>query len=78
MKTDASKAGKNEKKEPVRRRDVLRALGFGAGAAAVAASAPLVEPAAAQPESDAEKRKARYQPNSSDVQNYYRVNRYPQ
>ena len=78
MKTDAGKAGSKENKQSVRRRDVMRALGFGAGAAAaVAASAPLIEPAAAQTESDAEKRKARYQPNSADVQNYYRVNRYP-
>jgi len=67
----------NVKKESLRRRDVLRALGIGAGAVAVAASVPLVEPAAAQGVSDAEKRKARYQPNSADVQNYYRVNRYP-
>lgn len=75
MKTGAAK-GKNTQKELVRRRDVLRALGFGAGAA-VAASAPLVEQAAADSETNDEKRKARYQPNSTDVQNYYRVNRYP-
>ena len=75
MKTGAGKKTDNEKKESLRRRDVLRVLG--AGAAAVATSAPLVEPAAAQGVSDAEKRKARYQPNSADVQNYYRVNRYP-
>ena len=77
MKTGAGKSIGNEKKESLRRRDVLRALGVGAGAAAVATSVPLVEPAAAQGVSDAEKRKARYQPNSADVQNYYRVNRYP-
>lgn len=65
----------NAKPESVRRRDVLRTLGIGAGAA-VAASSTLVEPAAAKESSD-EKRKARYQPNSADVQNYYRVNRYP-
>ena len=65
----------NPKPDAVRRRDVLRALGVGAGAA-VAASSTLVEPAAAQASND-EKRKARYQPNSTDVQNYYRVNRYP-
>ena len=70
MKTDATK-----EKRSLRRRDVLRALGVGAGAAA-AASAPLVEPAAASEPAD-EKRKARYQANSPDVQNYYRVNRYP-
>jgi len=78
MTTDAGSKSK-AKKQSVRRRDFLRTLGFGAGAAAaVTASAPLVEPAAAQTESDAEKRKARYQPNSADVQSYYRVNRYPQ
>jgi sugar (pentulose or hexulose) kinase len=65
----------NPKPESVRRRDVLRGLGVGAGAA-VAASSAMVEPAAAQASND-EKRKARYQPNSADVQNYYRVNRYP-
>jgi multisubunit Na+/H+ antiporter MnhB subunit len=63
------------KPESVRRRDVLRALGVGAGVA-VAASSTLVEPATAQVSND-EKRKSRYQPNSADVQNYYRVNRYP-
>jgi len=77
MKTRAGKKTDNEKKESLRRRDVLRALGVGAGAAAVATAVPLVEPVAAQGVSDAEKRKARYQPNSADVQNYYRVNRYP-
>ena len=65
---------KTEKK--IRRRDVLRALGAGAGAA-VAASGPLVQEAAADSESAEEKLKARYQANSPDVQAYYRVNRYP-
>jgi hypothetical protein len=75
MKKDTAKE-KNKQKETVRRRDVLRALGFGAGAA-VAASAPLVEQASADTETNDEKRKARYQATSADVQNYYRVNRYP-
>jgi sugar (pentulose or hexulose) kinase len=69
------KQANNVKRAAVDRRDVLRALGVGAGAAA-AASSTLIEPAAAQVSND-EKRKARYQPNSADVQNYYRVNRYP-
>ena len=56
------------------RRAVLRALTLGAGAA-VAATAPLA-PAEAASERKANGR-ARYQPNSADVQNYYRVNRYP-
>jgi len=33
--------------------------------------------AAADTESDDDKRKARYQANSAEVQNFYRVNRYP-
>jgi hypothetical protein len=57
------------------RREFLRTLG--AGTAAAAASAPLVGPAAADTESNDEKRKARYQPNSAQVQTFYRVNRYP-
>ena len=66
---------KTEKKK-VGRRDFLRALGAGAGAAA-AASGTFVEEADAAGESNDEKRKARYQANSPDVQAYYRVNRYP-
>jgi hypothetical protein len=58
------------------RRDFLRALGAGAGVA-VAASGPLVQEAAADSESNDEKRKARYKAGSPDVQAYYRVNRYP-
>lgn len=72
---NARKQVHNAKPESVHRRDVLRALGAGAGA--TVASSSLVEPAAAQAVSNDEKRKARYQPNSADVQNYYRVNRYP-
>ncbi len=61
----------------VGRRDFLRALGAGAGGVAVTVSGPLVQEAAADSESNDEKRKARYKANSSDVQAYYRVNRYP-
>lgn len=68
------KPAHNAKRESVDRRDVLRALGVGAGAAVAGSTG--VEPATAQVSND-EKRKARYQPNSADVQNYYRVNRYP-
>jgi hypothetical protein len=57
------------------RREFLRTLGV--GTAAAAASAPLVGPAAADTETNDEKRKARYQPNSPEVQMFYRVNRYP-
>lgn len=57
------------------RREFLRTLGV--GTAAAAASTPLVGPAAADTESNDVKRKARYQPNSAQVQTFYRVNRYP-
>jgi hypothetical protein len=63
-----------EAEKKIGRRDLLRALGAGA---AVAASAGTVQEAAADSESTDEKRKARYQANSPDVQAYYRVNRYP-
>ena len=58
------------------RRDVLRALGAGAGVA-VTAAGPLVREAAADGEETEPKGKKRYQENSPDVQAYYRVNRYP-
>jgi hypothetical protein len=57
------------------RRDILR--GFAITSVAVAASATQPLPAAADTESAAEKRKARYQPDSPEVQTFYRVNRYP-
>jgi anaerobic selenocysteine-containing dehydrogenase len=56
------------------RRDFLRLLAAGAGAATASASPA----AAAAPSADSDKKqRARYQANSSDVQNFYRVNRYP-
>jgi hypothetical protein len=66
---------KNQKK--VARRDVLRAIGAGAGGVAVATSGALVREAAADSETNDEKRKARYQADSANIQAYYRVNRYP-
>jgi hypothetical protein len=57
------------------RREFLRTVGV--GTAAAAASAPFAGPAAADTESNDEKRKARYQPKSAAVQTFYRVNRYP-
>jgi hypothetical protein len=60
------------------RRDLLRVLAAGAGAMA-ASAAPLAAAAAAERENAdaAKKRRARYQPNSPEVQTFYRVNRYP-
>jgi hypothetical protein len=68
-------AMKEQDRAKLGRRDFLRAMGAGAGLA-VTAAAPLATEAAAS-ESEAEKRKARYQANSTDVQSFYRVNRYP-
>lgn len=62
-------------KAQVDRRDLLRALGVGAGA--VATPAALVTEAKADSESNDEKRKARYNANSADVKAFYRVNNYP-
>jgi hypothetical protein len=66
---------KEQDKAKLGRRDFLLAMGAGAGVAATAA-VPLATESAAS-ESEAEKRKARYQANSTDVQSFYRVNRYP-
>ena len=66
---------KEQGKEKLGRRDFLRAMGAGAGLA-VTAAAPLATEAVAA-ESDSDRKKARYQANSTDVQSFYRVNRYP-
>jgi nitrous oxide reductase len=57
------------------RRQLLRAgmVGF----VAAAASAVEIGTAAADTETDSEKRKARYQADAPEVQEFYRVNRYP-
>jgi hypothetical protein len=63
---------KRERKAMLGRREFLR------GATVAAASAaPLADDARADNESNDEKRKARYQANSREVQTFYRVNRYP-
>ena len=66
---------KQQEKTKLGRRDFLRAVGAGAGVA-VTAAAPLATEAAAV-EFDADKKKARYQANSADVQTFYKVNQYP-
>jgi hypothetical protein len=59
----------------VRRRDLL---GFAvAGAATAAANTLVPTPAAAAPVNLKDKRKARYQADSPEVKNFYRVNKYP-
>jgi hypothetical protein len=64
-----------DRKQSLDRRSFLRALGVGAGAG-VAGSAPLAGPAAADTETDQEKRKPRYR-ETEHVKTFYRVNRYP-
>lgn len=66
---------KQDNKAKVDRRDLLRVLGVGAGAAI--APAALVREAHADSESNDEKRKARYDANSEDIKAFYRVNKYP-
>lgn len=57
----------------IRRRDLLGAVAAGA----TAAVAMPLEAVAADPPKASGKRKAQYQANSAEVQNFYRVNRYP-
>ncbi len=65
----------NKEKKAIARRDVLRALGAGAGVAAVSA-APLASDAAADSETNDEKRKTRYR-ETDHIKKFYSVNRYP-
>ncbi len=67
---------KKSAKATIGRREFLRTLGAGATVAA-AAAAPLAGDAHADTETNDEKRKARYNANSANVQTFYRVNRYP-
>ena len=62
-------------KATIGRRQLLR-TGI-IGVVATAASALATGTVAADTETNDEKRKARFQPNSAEVQNFYRVNRYP-
>ncbi len=65
----------SERKATIGRRQLLRAGMTGFFAAAASALEPGT--AAADTETNSEKRKPRFQPNSAEVQNFYRVNRYP-
>jgi hypothetical protein len=62
-------------KSLIPRRDLFRAAIAGAAAAATGALMP--ETAAAEPVDLKEKRRARYQANSPEVRDFYRVNSYP-
>lgn len=66
---------KENRKGNVSRRNLLRVAIAGAGV--TAASTLLPEQAPAKPVDMKEKRRARYQANSAEVRNFYRVNSYP-
>lgn len=67
---------KAEHKAKIGRRDFLRVFGLSVGVgASLAVAAPLATNAQAA-ESMKEAKKARYNPNSEDVKNFYRTNRY--
>jgi hypothetical protein len=66
---------KERPKTTVRRRDLLGLALAGAGA--LVAEAVTAEPAAAKSVDLKDKRRARYQANSAEVRNFYRVNSYP-
>ena len=66
---------KERLKTIIHRRDLLRFAIVSAGAATASALAP--EPAAAKPVDLKDKRRARYQASSAEVQDFYRVNSYP-
>jgi hypothetical protein len=62
----------NDRLNPrIARRDVLRVLAIGAAAATTSACG------SADAEDFPDRRKARYQADSPEVQTFYRVNRYP-
>ena len=61
----------------IRRRDVLLAVTGSVAVAAAGATALAPAATSAETETVAQKRKARYQANSAEVQDFYRVNRYP-
>ncbi len=65
----------SKRKATIGRRQLLRAGMTGLFATAASALEPGI--AAADTETNSDKRKARFQPNSAEVQNFYRVNRYP-
>jgi hypothetical protein len=58
-----------------RRRDLFRAALAAAATTATGALPPT--PATAAPTGPPDKRRARYQAHSAEVENFYRVNRYP-
>jgi hypothetical protein len=63
---------KEQLSKAIHRRDLLRTVVIGG---VVASVGPEVAPAGTN--NSVDKRRARYQPNSAEVREFYRVNRYP-
>jgi hypothetical protein len=61
----------------IQRRDFLRRVTAGIGLAVGSSGLASEAPAADARTSVDKKRQSRYQPNSAEVQEFYRVNRYP-
>lgn len=61
----------------IQRRDFLRRVTAGVGLAVGASGLPRTAPAADEPVTGDKKRRARYQADSAEVKDFYRVNRYP-
>jgi hypothetical protein len=66
---------KQDRNGVIHRRDLLRVALASAGASAASVLWP--EQAPAKPVDMNDKRRARYQANSAEVRNFYRVNSYP-
>ncbi len=61
----------------MRRRDVFLVVTTAGVAATLGAASSSAPAASAQLTARRDKRRPQYQPNSAEVQTYYRVNRYP-
>ncbi len=61
----------------IRRRDLFLAVTTAAAAAALSGASSTAPAASAQLTARRDKRRPQYQPNSAEIQTFYRVNRYP-
>jgi hypothetical protein len=66
-----------EQGKGIQRRDFLRRATAGVGFAVGSSSLPHEAVASDGAITGDKKRRSRYQPNSAEVQDFYRVNRYP-
>ena len=61
----------------IKRREVFLTVATAGVAATLGNAASIAAPVPTQLEARRDKRRAQYQPNSAEVQTFYRVNRYP-